>query len=163
LLFAVATSAQSQGIGGAFTSFGVPGAGTRSSLDPWFGAKPSFIVFDVPGAGRGTLQGTIPISINAAGDITRIYFDAINFPLAHGFLRAADGTITEFDVPGAGTAGTSFLFGTAGSSVNDSGDITGVYADANGVFHGFVVTPAHLACPADHRCPPPPSHPIPGQ
>jgi hypothetical protein len=57
----------------------------------------------------------------------------------HGFLRVANGTITPFDAPGAGTAGTSLLPGTDSASINDSGDITGTYVDANGLVHGFVL------------------------
>ena len=36
----------------------------------------TFTTFDVPGAGTGTFQGTIPVSINAAGDVTGTYVDA---------------------------------------------------------------------------------------
>ena len=53
-------------------------------------------------------------------------------------MRSADGTITPFEAPGAGTAGTSLLPGSGGTSINDLGNIAGVYADASGVFHGYV-------------------------
>ena len=52
--------------------------------------------FDVP----GDLNGTQPNDINPAGAITGNYGDAGN--VYHGFLRARNGTITTFDVPGAG-------------------------------------------------------------
>src|SRR5947209_2459935 len=54
----------------------------------------TFITFDVPGA----VNGTSPSSINKAGAITGTYYDA-SF-LGHGFLRASNGTLTTFDVPG---------------------------------------------------------------
>jgi hypothetical protein len=49
----------------------------------------------VPGAG-----GTEPGTINPSGAVSGGYFDPSG--LYHGFVRAADGTITTFDIPGAG-------------------------------------------------------------
>jgi hypothetical protein len=86
--------------------------------------------FDPPGSIL-----TNPNAIDALGEITGFYFDA-NF-VGHGFLRAADGTITSFDAPGADrTPGTGN--GTFGVSLTPSGEIEGVFVDANGVLHGFV-------------------------
>jgi hypothetical protein len=93
----------------------------------------TFTTFNAPGAGTGMLEGTLPLGINAAGDIAGMYADKNN--AYHGFIRAVDGTITEFNVKGAGTAGHR---GTSPTSINSSGDITGVYTDSNGVFYGFV-------------------------
>ena len=57
--------------------------------------------FDVPGAGTGPGQGTVPETINASGAITGWDIDAND--VSHGFLRAPDGTISAtFDVPGYG-------------------------------------------------------------
>src|SRR5438876_10012447 len=56
----------------------------------------SFATFDAPG-----VQNAVPVSINQNGAITGSYVDARG--ASHGFLRAPDGTITTFDVPGAGT------------------------------------------------------------
>jgi len=102
-------------------------------------ANGTITTFDAPGAGTGTgvIEGTVGFSINDAGDITGTYIDASG--VAHGFVRAANGTMTPFDAPGAGTAGTSLFPGTAAVSINDLGDITGTYADASGVLHGFVL------------------------
>jgi len=95
---------------------------------------------DIPGAGTaGTsvFPGTLILSINTAGDVAGAYTDANG--VAHGFVRAVNGTITApIDVPGAGTAGTSLFPGTGVSSINDLGDIAGVYSDSKGVFHGFL-------------------------
>jgi predicted membrane protein len=103
---------------GVMTTFDAPGAGTN------------------PGQHKGLqFQGTIPTAINAKGVIIGVYSDT-NFA-NHGFVRAADGTITSFDVSGAGGSG---LPGTIPGSVNTAGTIAGLYSDTNGVFHGFVRT-----------------------
>jgi predicted membrane protein len=108
--------------------------------------------FDAKGAsaGPGTIQGTLGISINTAGIITGGYMDASY--VAHGFVRAANGTITPFDAPGAGSDALLTLLtettkgppdqGTGGFSINTAGVITGTYFDASGVLHGFLMTPA---------------------
>jgi hypothetical protein len=58
--------------------------------------------------------------------------------LLHGFERAANGKIANFEAPGAGTSGYQ---GTFPFSINTAGDITGTYLDAGYVYHGFVRTP----------------------
>jgi hypothetical protein len=62
----------------------------------------------------GSFFGFSPsFNINPSDTVTGLYADA-NLAL-HGFLRAADGTITTFDVPGAGT---SFFQGTQPLGIN---------------------------------------------
>jgi len=56
----------------------------------------------------------------------------------HGFVRALDGTITTFDVPGAETGPFQ---GTIPLANNPAGAITGYYIDASNVTHGFLRTP----------------------
>jgi hypothetical protein len=56
----------------------------------------------------------------------------------HGFVHASDGTITTFDVPGAGTGPGQ---GTIPLSNNPVDAITGYYIDASDVTHGFLRTP----------------------
>ena len=107
--------------------------GTLKTFDAPGAAKAGWLArFTADGKGP-SLLGTAGISINTAGVITGGYIDTS--AVAHGFVRAANGTITTFDAPGAGT-GT--LQGTAGISINTAGVITGTYFDANGVAHGFV-------------------------
>ncbi len=97
------------------------------------GSVGNFTTIDVPGAGTGVLQGTFPISINAAGDVTGFYGDANS--VFHGFVRAADGTMTyPIDAPGAGTGS---FYGTFPVSINAVGDITGMCIDANNALQGF--------------------------
>jgi hypothetical protein len=84
------------------------------------------------------------LNINPKGEISGRYVDTNG--VSHGFLRAPDGTITTFDVPGAGTgAGVAcnLLFiptcqGTIPENVNSGGAISGEYVDASGIFHGFL-------------------------
>jgi hypothetical protein len=93
-----------------------------------------FVTFDVP-ASQG--NGTIPIALNSGGTVTGWYFDANH--VGHGFLRYADGTITPFDAPGAGTNPNTFG-GTFPSGINLQGSVAGYINDENGVSHGFVRT-----------------------
>ena len=114
---------------GSFITFGAPGAGTGSrqgtfafSINPagaiagyYFDASAvghSFVrapngaitTFDAPGAGTGHGQGTFTAGtdgINPVGAISGASIDANS--LFHGFVRAPNGAITTFDVPGAGT------------------------------------------------------------
>jgi hypothetical protein len=58
------------------------------------------------------------------------YYDA-NF-VAHGFVRASNGTFATFDAPHGSPIGIVPV------SINPAGTITGYYADANFVGHGFV-------------------------
>jgi hypothetical protein len=101
--------------------------------------------FDIPGAGTGSYQGTgcpgCAMGLNQFGAIAGIYSDANS--VNHGFLRSLDGKITTFDAPGAGSA----IYQGTGCpsdcpvSINDWGAITGVYIDANYVFHGYLRSP----------------------
>lgn len=94
----------------------------------------SFEAPDASPASFGT-QVCEETCLNNQGAITGEYYDANN--ASHGFVRQADGKITEFDAPGAGT-GT--YQGTIGASINDEGTITGYFLDSNNVAHGFVRT-----------------------
>ncbi len=97
-------------------------------------SAPTFTSFDAPGAGAGSLQGTLGISINTAGDVTGVYLTAPN--VAHGFVRAAStGTITAFNAPDAGTVLNQ---GTFAISIDTNGDVAGMYSDTNNAYHGFV-------------------------
>ena len=109
----------------AVTTFDAPGAGTTSSI------KGSLV----------SLQGTVPTAINAAGTIVGTYLDTHS--CYHGFLRAASGTITEFDVSGAVTNAActpqaASRVGTRPIAINSTGTIIGTYSDTSGKYHGFV-------------------------
>jgi uncharacterized membrane protein len=72
---------------------------------------------------------TYPTAINGLDQITGEYRS--QDLMYSGFLRAADGSFTSFDVPGATT--------TIPSGIARDGTITGFYT--NGIAHGFVRTP----------------------
>jgi len=98
--------------------------------------EPTFTKFNAPHAGRGAGQGTFPWGIIQGQWIMGYYIDAES--VYHGFLRAPDGTITEFDVPGQGTQpgqGTVEVFG-----MTPQKEIVGTYLDANNLYHGFLRT-----------------------
>lgn len=96
---------------------------------------PQFVTFDGPGASS---YGTVPADMNIAGTITGYYWDA-NY-VAHGFVRNADGKITSFDAPGAGTVANDYN-GTFAAGINQFGVVAGYINDANDVSYGFIRTP----------------------
>ena len=71
--------------------------------------------------------------ITADGSVAGWYMDANN--VNHGFVRSADGHITKFDVPGAGTGAGQ---GTVALGMNDAGAITGRYDVSNNGFYAYV-------------------------
>ena len=81
-------------------------------------------------------QGTVPEGINAGGVTIGNYIDESG--VNHGFIRAADGNVTEFDVPGAGTGSGQ---GTIPLTNNPAGVITGIYVNNTGAIHGFMRIP----------------------
>jgi hypothetical protein len=89
------------------------------------------IAVDAPDAGSGPGQGTAVNDINVYRVATGNYVDAND--VSHGFVRRADKTLQEFDVPGADG-------GTWPISINAGGTISGFIVDADGVPHGFVGT-----------------------
>jgi hypothetical protein len=109
--------------------------GTTTTFDP------SGVATAHPCANYGDF-GTLPTSIDTAGDIAGTYTDVNG--ARHGFVRTANGTITTFDAPGAdtgpcATSGMGVLIcGTGGFAMDDAMNIVGVYVDANNVSHGFL-------------------------
>jgi hypothetical protein len=98
-------------------------------------ADGTFTSFDAPDAGTGPApQGTTPFGdaeINPAGAVTGFYVDFSY--VYHGFVRAPDGTIAEFDPAGS--------IQTVPVAINPAGAITGYYVDASIACHGFVRAP----------------------
>jgi len=92
--------------------------------------------FDAHDAGTAAANGTIGVSIDAAGDTAGTYIDG-QF-VGHGFFRAANGAIAEFS---ASDAGASPMQGTFAIGMDPTGSyIAGMYADSGNAYHGFVRT-----------------------
>lgn len=156
-----------RGFEGEFTAFDAPGASSAAgsfngtfptsinkggtiagnyvdsnNLNRGFLRSPGgeFTTFDAPGAGSVAAfgYGTFPKTINSAGAIAGHYSDVRN--VIHGFLRSPSGKFTTFEAPGASTVAAAG-FGTFPEGMNDAGVITGRFADANGLYHGFLRTP----------------------
>ena len=111
--------------GGVFSTFSAPKAGT-----------------DNKGCPTGVAcKGTLASGINLAGTFVGLYVDErfVN----HGLVRSSSGTITAFDVKGAGTdhkgcpAAAPACKGTFAQNINRSGVVVGYYVDENIVAHGF--------------------------
>lgn len=88
---------------------------------------------DCTQAGTGSYQGTVPEGINSKPEISGACIDGSN--VYHGFVRASDGTVTDFDAPG------SACIGTYAGGINSDGWITGYYFDAQCASHGYVRDP----------------------
>jgi hypothetical protein len=106
-------------------------------------ANSKMITFEAPGADTtpGSFNGTgcfgCTFAINQWGAIAGTYVDAND--VYQGFLRSPEGKFTTFQAPGADTTPGSYN-GTVAQSINDFGEITGYYADATGLAHGFLRT-----------------------
>jgi hypothetical protein len=74
--------------------------------------------------------------IDPAGTVTGVFNDG--FGINHGFLRASNGTITTFDIPGAGTGNNQ---GTIPLGINAAGVVVGNYSDSQSLHHGFILLP----------------------
>ena len=113
-----------------------------SQLPLWHGQRltgfsaPLRLSYDAPDAGTALGQGTQAIGISSAGEIVGYYVDPTG--VYYGFVRAADGTITEFNAKGSGSAVGQ---GTASGAIDKRGTTAGYYLDSSSVAHGFVRTP----------------------
>ena len=81
-------------------------------------------------------QGTEALGVSSVGEIAGFYADFGS--VLHGFVRAADGTITEFDAP---DAGTSRRQGTICNGINAAGVVVGYVTDSSSVDHCSIVQP----------------------
>ena len=153
---------------GKFTTFDVPGVGGFGSTPiainlegavvgyytdaiPEFHAflrspNGTFTTWSGPGAcdnGQPNgCYGSSATNINIFGIAVGGFEDNSGNFVDHGLIRRPDGTLTTFDVPGAGT-GLYQGSGCPGCArgLNQLGAIAGTYIDANSVQHGFLRSP----------------------
>ena len=78
-------------------------------------------------------------NINPSAAIAGRYVDANG--VAHGFVRAPEGTITTFDALNAGTGPGQGTFVFTGYLLNPAGAIAAASLDASNVYHGIVRAP----------------------
>lgn len=138
--------------GGEFTTIDVPGAigtnawkinrqgqivggylGSDGKSHVYLLSEGEFTTIDFPGA-FDTAPGGDNGGINSRGDIVSYYCAAapcVDNDSEHGFLLS-DGEFTTIDFPGGHGR---FAFG-----INPCGDIVGLYGDASGTNHGFLLT-----------------------
>lgn len=88
--------------------------------------------YETFGVKQGVNGNTHPEVINANGVIAGEYGHSQFY--SHGFVRAANGTITKFDP-------AQHAIGTTVTGINAAGALVGFYSDINGVKHGFLRTP----------------------
>ncbi len=116
-------------------------------------ANGTITLFDAPDASKTKNRGTTVLGINDSGVIIGTYTTGTYSTNSFygGFIRAADGTFTDFEAPNAGTGeGTnSKKQGTTPVAINASGAITGYYIDSNTVQHGFVRSTSGTYTPID--------------
>ncbi|MDR3774732.1 MAG: Ig-like domain-containing protein, partial [Terracidiphilus sp.] len=105
-------------------------------------------------SGTGSIGNFLLNTVNASGEIVGLVTDGDY--VFHGYLRAADGTITTVDDPNAGTAAEQ---GTGGLAINASGVIAGTYADTNSVLHGFIFDSSTLTATTTTLTPVPTPNP----
>jgi hypothetical protein len=99
------------------------------------------VLFDPPGSQDTEIPNT---SLNDAGTITGDYWTCnsdLSSCSVHGFIRAADGSYTTFDVPGASTDGIDGG-GTYPQGISELGEVSGYFVDSNFIYHGFLRSPS---------------------
>jgi len=100
-----------------------------------------FIPVNPPGAGTLADQGTVAIAINQSGVVAGYYGDDNH--AFHGFVRSAQGVITEFDAPGLtntmvfGINSSGQVVGNGHHQFNIRGELLGFLRNSNGAFSGI--------------------------
>ena len=109
----------------------------------WQGKILAFVGPDSCDTGIPTgCYGNEVTAINVWGTSVGNFMDNRGNFVGHGLIRHADGRLTTFDAPGAGT-GTDQGTSCPGcvSGLNAWGAIAGTYIDSNSVQHGFLRSP----------------------
>lgn len=105
----------------------------------------SFTTFDAPGACKMSTNkgcnGTGAWNINDVGEIIGPYEDTSGNFVAHTFIRYPNGSFTTFAVPGSSQMAGQGTLPASSSGLTQWNAITGIYYDANNVFHGYLRYP----------------------
>lgn len=112
------------------------GFATSAMLTLAHAGAPTYITFDVQGAGTGFFIGTFGISI--APDGTVVGFTRKETFDREGFVRDPSGKVTLIDAPNAGTGDGQ---GTHAYSIAPNHTISGFYFDAYSVAYSYVRAP----------------------
>ncbi len=106
----------------------------------------AIVTFDAPNASvemNMPPQGTVTClesCLTPEGSITGWYFDSNQ--AVHGYVRATDGTVTDFDNT---NGGTGFFQGTLPGSISATGEIAGGVLDSSNIYHRMVTFEAPLS------------------
>ena len=93
----------------------------------------TFTEVNFPGSGDTAVLG-----INARDDLVGVWDSGVTSLIGHGFVCPRGRQCFSFDVPVAGATVTQ------ADDINAHGEIVGVYLDANGVAHAFLVAGANF-------------------
>ena len=101
-----------------------------------------FKIWDWPGACVTTqnvgCHGSGAWNINDFGVVVGPYEDTSGGFVAHTGIRLPDGKFTTFAVPGSSMQAGQGTLPSTFSGLNQLGEITGLYYDANNTFHGYL-------------------------
>ena len=140
--------------GGALTTFDVSGADSQT-IAHWANENGTIICDYLDGdtgqyegflrksngkietldAVEGNSHYTVPVNINAKNETVGYYYGSGYGTDVHAFLHGSDGTISQFDAPGAGSGSYQ---GTYPLDIASDGPVVGYYLDASNVLHGFI-------------------------
>ena len=115
---------------GAITGYFINTAGATSGFVRAYNGE--ITTFAVPGS-----IATEPISIDTAGDVTGFYqLSSASGPIAQGFIRTADGTITTFG--DSAQTGDPASFWAQPVAIDTAGEVVGNYPDVSYAAVSFI-------------------------
>jgi hypothetical protein len=92
--------------------------------------------FDPPGSQETDIPNNAINDFGAIAGDYRVCSADLSSCRVHGFIRTPNGKYITFDAPGAGPDGYAGG-GTYPQGINNLGEVSGYYGDANSVYHGF--------------------------
>src|SRR5689334_10645631 len=89
----------------------------HSTMNMQVAPPEQYTIIDAPDAGAASGQGTTAIFVDSLGGASGYYADSDNN--YHSFLRAADGTLTEFDIDGPASQTIVHWGNSKGATIGD--------------------------------------------